>query len=418
MDQQAWEKRHQRRDEHRAQRKQQQKKILTVLMIVTAVALTGILVLTLVRRGMQQQSPSVDVDATAGVEATVDSSKTVIHLAVAGDVNITDRVVAAGGMDYDYTRVFMDVAPILSTADLAVVNFEGNLSGAPYGTSTGSAPQNLVQALDRAGVDLVQLANSYSISKGVSGLISTIDGIRAGGMEPLGVYRNQDEYKDGKGYTICTVQGIKIAFVAFTKGMDGMALPEANKDCVNVLYNDYESTYQSVNSEKITAILKEVDQERPDVTVALLHWGSEYNDTISPSQERIVRLLQENGVDAIIGTHPHYVQEMKFDPEAGTFVAYSVGDLVGDGDRAGTEYGVILDLEITKDNRNGNVAISNYSYTPIFIVTDDQNTVQVVRIPDAMKGFECYFIGRVTQQTYDDMVYALQRIEARTSGNG
>jgi len=312
----------------------------------------------------------------------------------------------------------LDVAYLFGDAALAVVNLEGNLCGAPYGSSTVSAPPQLMNALDRAGVDLVQLANSYSINKGLSGLIQTIDGVRAAGMEPLGVYKNQAEFKSERGYTLYTVQGIKVAFVAFTKGMDGMALPAGSENCVNLLYTDYESTYQNINREGITDILKAVQQENPDVTIALLHWGSEYNDTISTSQKSIIELMQENGVDAVIGTHPHYVQEMIFNEEEGTFVAYSLGDLISDAERSGTEYSVILDLEITKNLRNGKVAISNFSYTPIYTVAEPNAPLRVVRINDAIQGFESFFIGRVNQETYDKMHYALQRIESRTTGKG
>ena len=52
-----------------------------------------------------------------------------------------------------------------------------------------------------------------------------------------------------------------------------------------------------MDTEGITSILNAVKAEKPDFTVALLHWGSENNDTISSTQESIVKLLQKNGVD-------------------------------------------------------------------------------------------------------------------------
>jgi len=297
-----------------------------------------------------------------------------------------------------------------------VVNLEGNLCGAPYGSGSASAPQGLAEALGDAGVDLIQLANSYSINQGISGLATTINNVRAAGMEPLGVYADQAAYKAGKGYTIRTVQGIKIAFVAFTKGMDGMALPPGSENCVNVLYTDYESTYQTIDTEGITAVLAAAAQENPDITVAMLHWGSEHNDTISKSQESIVALLQENGVDAIIGTHSHYLQKMELNEETGNFVAYSLGDFTGDCEKAGSEYSVILDLEITKDRKSGETTISGFSYTPIYTVAEGKEPQRVVRIRQAMEAYEESFLGSVSQATYDGMTYALTRIEERIAG--
>jgi len=144
-----------------------------------------------------------------------------------------------------------------------------------------------------------------------------------------------------------------------------------------------------------------------------VHWGSEFNNTISESQERIRKLMQEKGVDAIIGTHSHYVQKMQFDPEAGTFVAYSMGDFLGDAQRAGSEYSVILELEITKDNATGETKITGYDYVPIFTVAEEGKPLRVVRIREAMKAYEDGFIDRISKETYDAMAYALERIEAR-----
>ena len=129
-----------------------------------------------------------------------------------------------------------------------------------------------------------------------------------------------------------------------------------------------------------------------------------------------MELMLANGVDAIIGTHPHYVQQMVFDEEEGTFVAYSLGDLISDAERSGTQYSVLLDLEITKNLRNGKTSISGFTYTPIYTVAETGSPVRVVRINEAIQAYEGYFIGRASQQTYEDMKYALERIEARING--
>jgi poly-gamma-glutamate synthesis protein (capsule biosynthesis protein) len=260
------------------------------------------------------------------------------------------------------------------------------------------------------------MANSYSINRGLSGLASSIDAVRTAGMEPLGVYATNDDFKAGKGYTIRVVDGIKLAFVAFTKGMDGMALPEGSENCVNILYTDYDSVYQDVDTAKITSILDAVAKENPDLVVALLHWGSEFNNTISASQEKITQLLQSRGVDAIIGTHSHYVQKMVLNEETGQFIAYSLGDFFSDCKKSGSEYSIVLDLEITKDNLTGETKITDYSYTPIFTVHEPGTPLRVVRLQEAIAAYESNFINKISEDTYNKMTYARSRIEARTAG--
>ena len=142
---------------------------------------------------------------------------TTIHIKAAGDLNVTDKVVASGkasfGEYYDYTKAFLDVAALMSDADLTLLNFEGNVVGPPYGTDTASAPQQLVQALNAIGVDILQMANSYSTYNGMIGLAQTLNNIRAAGIEPVGAYATADEFRQSRGYTICDVRGVKVAVV-------------------------------------------------------------------------------------------------------------------------------------------------------------------------------------------------------------
>ena len=413
----------QRRAQRQQQRQKQQRGAVVKLVVAGVVlVLCGVLIFSIAGKrdekptGGDNQTAASDgqTQETAGTEETL-PAQTVIHMAAAGDLNVSESVVASGGMEYSYTNTLMDVAHLLADADVTALNFEGNLYGAPYGTDR-SAPQTLAEALANAGVDMVQLANSYSIYKGMEGLRETINGIRLAGMEPLGVYASAKDAQAGKGYTICNVRGVKIAFVAFTKGMDGMALPPGNEGCVNVLYTDYSTDYQQVDTEGISKVLDAAAKESPDLTVALLHWGSEFNNTISESQKDICKLMQEKGVDAIIGTHSHYVQKIEFDRDAGTFVAYSLGDFLGDAQRAGSEYSVVLNLEITKDNTTGQTKITNYNYVPIFAVTEEGKPLRVVRIREAMKAYEDGYIDRISQESYNAMKYALERIEARVNG--
>ena len=379
----------------------------------------GILIFVL----SQKNTPTTDdptVSTTAPTEATQPTAPptTVIHYAVAGDLNVNDKTVGAGDAA-GYTNAFLDVAHLLARADVASLNFEGNLCGEPYGAG-GSAPQAMAEAMSKMGIDLVQMANSYSINKGLSGLATSLNGIKAAGMEPVGAYATNQDFKEAKGYTIKNVKGIRIAFVAFTKGMDGMALPAGSENCVNVLYADYDSAYQVVDEEKITSIITAAKKEKPDLIVAMLHWGSEFNDTISKSQESIVTLMQNNGVHAILGTHSHYVQKLDYNKETGKVVAYSLGDFFSDAARSGSEYSIVLDLEITKHNETGETKITNCTYTPIFTVNEVENEAQkplkVVRLQEAMTAYENGYIDKVSPETYAKMQYAKERIEARIKG--
>ncbi len=396
----------------RAQRKQERQKRKRkgiVRFVILAVAIIAVLALIIALVSAGKKPSEQPKETQSNTPALGD---TVIHLAVAGDLNVTEKTVSAGGSRYDYSETFRDVLPILAEANLSMLNFEGNFYHAPYGADR-SAPPELAEALSATGLDLVQLANSYSIYKGMDGLSQTIYTLKGAGLEPVGAYASSADAKAGKGFTLRQVNGIKIAFVAFTKGMDGMALPEGSAGCVNLLYQDYSTDYQKVDTAGITKIMDAVNRENPDITVAMLHWGSEFNNNISDTQTEICKLLQNQGVDAILGTHSHYVQKMEFNPQTGSFIAYSLGDFFSDAQKAGSEYSVILDLEITKSEATEEAKITNFSYTPIFTVAEPDKPLKILRIQQAMKAYEDGYLGKVSPETYKAMEYALTRIEDR-----
>lgn len=400
---------------------QKRRAVRNVAVLAAIVLVSCVIIGVLVGRSQTPQDPTLSTTlppvTTVPAPTQPKEPQTVINLTFGGDVNITDQSVAAGekGGYYNYTDVFMDVAPVLADADLTVLNFEGNLYGAPYGTESASAPQAMVEALKAAGVDMLQVANSYTIANGIIGMKQTLDAVRSAGMEPLGAYASNEEFDKSGGYTMVNVKGVRVALVAFTKGMGSLGLPAGSEKCVNLLYTDYASSYQKVNTEGITAVLDAVNAQKPDITIALLHWGSEYNAVISDTQEQIVELMQSMGVDAIVGTHPHYVQQVVFDEAGGTVIAYSLGDFYGSGEKSGTYYSVLLNLEVTRDNRTGETKITACSHTPIYLLTPDRDgePLRLMRMEAAIESYEGNHINKITAVAYENMVYALKRANSR-----
>ena len=433
------------KNEQRQQRLQQQKKMMLRIFAAVGILIGCAILIFFVPWGKYETGPHTTTPqqtepqqtdgtldptgSTESTETTVETEPTVetmgeqssrdpytvVHIAAAGDLNVTDKLVASGGITFDFSEMFLDVMPLLTDADFTLLNFEGILCGSPYGSQVASAPPQVLTALHNAGVDMLQVANSKIINNGMFGLESTLQSIQNAGLISVGAYATNKDYSSSGGYVIQDVGGVRVAFVAFTKGMDGMALPEGSENCVNLLYEDYSSNYKKINTTKIKRVLRNVANQNPDITIALLHWGSEYNDAHSATQESIKSLMLSNGVDAIIGTHPHYVQKMELNGD-GQFIAYSLGDFISDAERAGTEYSVILDLEITRDNLTGETKITGYECTPIFTVADEKGVLKVVRLREAISAYEAGHVNRATKENYDKMTYALDRVEKRLKG--
>lgn len=431
LDREDMERRQKREAARRRARKRKQKTLLLALTALVVLTGCGVVIYRLANGSKTAPVSAMNAPAettastTQATEATEAGRRTrdpitTIHIRAVGDLNITNSVVDSGiaATGYDYTRAFLDVAAELSNADVTVMNLEGNFCGEPYGSETASAPTELLTYLKSAGVDLIQMANSYSVYNGLIGLNSTLNNIRSVGIEPLGAYASTSDFNKTGGYTICDIQGIKVAFVAFTKGVGGMGLPAGSENSVNLLYTDYDSNYKSVDKKGITSILNKVAAEKPDITVAMLHWGSVNSDEISKTQTQIVELMQKNDVDVIIGTHPHLLQKIELNEKTGKLVAYSLGDFYGDATLGGSNYSVILDIEITKDADLKTTKVTNFSYIPIYTEKESEcdGFRRVARIEPAMYAYENNYVDKVTADSYTAMQKAMKRIVVRITG--
>lgn len=316
---------------------------------------------------------------------------------------------------YDFRPTFAQVFPALSDADVTIGNFEGTFAG----SGEGSYPDALAETLAAAGIDILQTANSYSVQNGLSGLQRTREVILENGMTPLGTYSSAEEREESPVH-IREINGIRFAFVAFTKGFHGMGLPTGSDYCVNLLYSDYTTDYEDINRTEILDILEAARDAEPDFIIAALHWGSENISGVSSTQNTITNLLLQNGVDVILGSHSHRLEQIETrevtteDDEVKTCViAYNLGDFCY------TESGefntsIILDLEFTRDHATGKSAISAVSYVPVSAVDNGDlyaNRFAVVPTDDAISLFEGNYYLRVSEAAYTAMVKDREKLE-------
>ena len=409
--------------EQRAQRRRRRR--LSAFITILAIALlTGAIILILndggnMLSGLLGERPahSEQVQQADAADAEKYSS---ITIAAVGSISISDHQLAdartADG--YDFSPSFFGAAALLSGADLTVGDLECNFYGSPYGSATSSAPTALAENLAGLGFDLLQTANCASITNGMAGLESTIEGIRGAGMQPVGTFASAQDWRESSGMTLVEVGGIRVAFIAFTKGLGNMSLPENSAKCVNLLYTDYDTNYSDLDTSGIVSTMAGVRKQNPDIIIVLVHWGSEYSREVSDSQKRLARLLYENGADAIIGTHSHMVgpiDEHTVTLDDGTekdvVTAYDLGDFYTDSTKPGTQTSAALRLTFTRNNWTGRVMLSECSYEPLFCADlgpSEPNRYQVLGIENAIALYEQDYVYRVGEETYEQLKEELE----------
>lgn len=395
-DDQALEIRRLKRLHQKKKRKTQQRILLGVL------ALLLILGAVLLLRGCRKEPVEEEADPVDPGEQEVSvEPDTVVTMAAVGDIMFyQDQLDAARGWSgvYDFTGCFSAVSPYTLAADLTVGNLELNFCGKPYsGYPEFRAPDDLAAHLAGIGFDILQTANTYSITNGLAGLNSTIQCLDAAGLEHVGTYASAEEANTNGGVLIRDIKGIRIAFLAYTKGLNGFSLPEGSEYAVNLLYTDYDSEYSEIDRDSILKSISAAKAQSPDIIIAMLHWGSEFDAEITDSQKQIQKLMLENGVDVILGSHSHIAGPMEevpvttVDGEQKTcFVAYSLGNFVASQSQENTKPSVLLNLEITKSGKTGTTSITDIGYIPLYMATtldeEESPVFQVLPIRTAVSS--------------------------------
>ena len=345
------------------------------------------------------------------------SDTAVATLCAVGDIRITDELLQAArqGGSYDFSDILRGTTAVVGAADVAIGNLETTLSGEPY--NDGSAPDALATALRSTGFSLVQTANSYTIQNGLSGLERTKTILRSAGLTPVGTYESAEDRAQNRAVLV-EANGIRIAVVAFTKGMNGMRLPSGAEYCTNLLYTDYDSNYSHIDTDGITDAIVAARALSPDIIVAALHWGSEDMSDISDTQEKIADLMFRRGVDVIVGSHSHRVgpvERRSITTDDGVqkdvVLAYGLGDYCA-AQEGETNASLALTVEFTRTGES--TVISDVRCTPLATADCGAGTTpryQVLDAADAVRLYENNYYQRVSDELYEQLLAAKQQIE-------
>ena len=201
---------------------------------------------------------------------------------------------------YDFNYVFENVKDVMSKDDLTIGNLETTFAGAQVGYSgypTFNTPDAMGEALKNAGVDVLSTANNHCLDKGFKGLSRTLDVLDQLGIDHAGTSRTPEEQAK---VLIKDVNGIKVAILSFTYGTNGINPPSDKGYCVNYIDKNF-----------IKGRIDVAKSEGAEIVIACMHWGIEYQTKQNAEQEKLANLLFTNGVDVILGSHPHVLQPME-----------------------------------------------------------------------------------------------------------
>ncbi len=241
---------------------------------------------------------------------------------------------------YNYTPCFRYVADYVRNADLAIVNLEVPLAGKPYsGYPQFSAPESLAGDARDAGFDVMMTANNHCMDRGQRGLERTLRALDTLGIPHLGTYSDSAQH-DAEHPMIVERNGFRIALLCYTYGTNGIEVKRPN--VVNM-----------IDTTMMARDLQVARERGAEYVITLIHWGIEYATRCNWDQETMAHWLLEHGSDAVIGGHPHVVQNFTLDAIPGNdrypeIVVYSMGNLVSNQRDVNTDGGIMVELTLNR----------------------------------------------------------------------
>lgn len=203
------------------------------------------------------------------------------------------------GFDY----MFASVTPMFMDT-MTIANLEGPIPAVHQHTSNlgfqFSFRPDIIQKLSDIGLDAVSLANNHGYDHGVAGYENTKKVLGETGVAYFGNYVNT-----ANDYFETDINGKKVIVFG-----------------INVINDNFDRD-SAVSNAKVLA------EKNPDaMVIAFMHWGNEYDVIHNAYQEKLAEDLIDGGVDAIIGSHPHVVQDVE--TYKGAQIYYSLGNFVFD----------------------------------------------------------------------------------------
>jgi len=255
---------------------------------------------------------------------------------------------------YNYEGVFRKVSHIIKAADFAIANLEVTLAGKPYaGYPQFSSPDALAVACKKNGIDVLVTANNHSCDRAQKGLLRTIHVLDSLEIPHTGTFKDSTE-RNNKNLLILDKNNIRVGLLNYTYGTNGLPTPKP-------------TMVNRIDTLTMLSDIKKSQADSLDKLIVMIHWGPEYQSQPSKKQVEIAEVLFRNGVDIIVGSHPHVLQKMEYTPakedDNEHFIAYSLGNFVSNQRTRKRDGGAMLKLTLRKENEDVKISNSGYYLT-------------------------------------------------------
>lgn len=355
-----------RREQRRLEREQELRKqmvmgagVLAALVVVLIISITvGI---NISKRAKAEAAKEKAEQERLALEK--EQEENTIELLAVGD-NIAHQTIREVGMTeygpWNYDSVYQYVKEDVEAADLALVTQETifvenreDVSGYPsFGT-----PPEFGDALVNTGFDVIASATNHALDKGTDSIEYTLNWWEENhpDIPVLGLYDSEEAAEE---IPIISCKDLKLAMLDYTYSLNGLELPSDQEYMVDVF--DEEQVREDIRQAK----------ELADVVIVVMHVGNEYEQDVDQETQEWTDIFLEEGVDIVIGSHPHVVRTMEtLTGEDGhkMLVYYSLGNFTSTQTDLPSLMGAMAKITVRKNIETGEIEIPEHEFIPLLM---------------------------------------------------
>lgn len=310
------------------------------------------------------------------------AKKRELSLIAVGDNLIHTKIVKSGLQkdgSYNFSHLFDGIRDTVEKADVAIINQETILCDKKLGYSgypLFGSPYEIGEAIYEAGFDVILHATNHTLDKGVAGIEDTIDFWKQ--YDDIVVAGIKEKKEDSR-IVYIERNGIKLAILNYTYGLNGLRLPKGKEYMVNLLDN-----------QKLVEKDIKLAKKMSDFVIVCPHWGTEYVYEPTTQQKEWTQFFAEQGVDLVLGTHPHVLEPVKWvkseNGENEMLVYYSLGNFVSNQDAMPRMLGGMAQIQLIE--KDGSIVIDKAAIEPLITHT----------YLDGKQQFTTYFLEDYTKK--------------------
>ena len=252
---------------------------------------------------------------------------------------------------YDGTREYSE------NADLAYINMETICNGDEHYELSSyplfNGPKEVIDAVYNAGFDWWSISSNHSLDTGANGLLEQLNTIHEKYPDII-TTGSHTSLEDKNTPIVKEINGIKVGFLGYTYGLNGLVVPEDKEWLVSMIDKDQ----MKIDMEALSKV--------SDIQMVAMHWGVEYSTSISEEQKDLTKYLNELGAEVIIGTHPHVIEpaEIYHGENQDTLVYYSLGNYTSAQDAAPRMVGGMASFTVNYNPNTFETTFTDVKFIP------------------------------------------------------